>query len=554
MTKCSYIDDYIAAVRGGEIPASKELRQACGYIETKPSAPDVFVDTGKIEKAKELIERYFQMPLFDWEMFVIALMHCYYKSTDTVVFSEFLIMMGRGNGKNGFISGVAWYLTTKYHGVQGYNVDIIANSEEQAKTSFEDIYEMLERTWDKSKRFFYKTREVIRSLNTKSYIKFNTSNARTKDGKRSACLIFDEIHEYENSDMIKVFRSGFGKRKHSRVFYITTNGYVREGVLDERLRIAADVLNGEIPNSRLCPLIYKLDRREEAEDKSLWVKANPSLPYLPTLQMEMEQNWIDKDYDEAVRADLYTKRFNLPASESVLAVTDWENVKATNRPLPDLTGWSCVCGIDYAELQDWAAVDLHFRRGEERFDINHAWVCLQSKTLHRIKAPWRDWAEQGHLTPVDDVGIHPDLLAGWIWENMKRYNIKVIALDNYRYALVAESLRKIGFEPNERKNVKLVRPSDIMQAEPVIQECFNRQYLAWGDAPHLRWAVSNTKRVKSGVKARTGVDTGNFVYAKIEAKSRKTDPFMAFVAAMTAEGVLGDGVPVEVPTLGAFVF
>lgn len=554
MTKCSYIDDYIAAVQGGEIPASKELRQACGYIETKLSAPDVFVDTEKIEKAKELIERYFQMPLFDWEMFVIALMHCYYKAEDTVVFSEFLIMMGRGNGKNGFISGVAWYLTTKYHGVQGYNVDIIANSEEQAKTSFEDIFEMLERTWDKSKRFFYKTREVIRSLSTKSYIKFNTSNARTKDGKRSACLIFDEIHEYENSDMIKVFRSGFGKRKHSRVFYITTNGYVREGVLDERLRIAADVLNGEIPNSRLCPLLYKLDSREEAEDKSLWVKANPSLPYLPTLRMEMEQNWIDKDYDEAVRADLYTKRFNLPASESVLAVTDWENVKATNRPLPDLTGWSCVCGIDYAELQDWAAVDLHFRRGEERFDINHAWVCLQSKTLHRIKAPWRDWAKQGHLTPVDDVGIHPDLLTGWIWENMKRYNIKVIALDNYRYALVAESLRKIGFEPNERKNVKLVRPSDIMQAEPVIQECFNRQYLAWGDAPHLRWAVRNTKRVKSGVKARTGVDTGNFVYAKIEAKSRKTDPFMAFVAAMTAEGMLGDGAPVEVPELGAFVF
>ena len=44
-------------------------------------------------------------------------------------------------GKNGFISGVSWYLTTHYHGIQGYNVDIIANSEEQATTSFNDIYE-----------------------------------------------------------------------------------------------------------------------------------------------------------------------------------------------------------------------------------------------------------------------------------------------------------------------------------------------------------------------------------------------------------------------------
>jgi len=42
-------------------------------------------------------------------------------------------MMGRGNGKNGFISPVAWYLTTHYHGVKGYNIDIIANAEDQAK-------------------------------------------------------------------------------------------------------------------------------------------------------------------------------------------------------------------------------------------------------------------------------------------------------------------------------------------------------------------------------------------------------------------------------------
>ena len=154
---------------------------------------------------------------------------------------------------------------------------------------------------------------------------------------------------------------------------------------------------------------------------------------------------------------------------------------------------------------------------------------------------------------VDDVGIHPDLLANYIWESMKKYNVKMIALDNHRYALVSESLRKIGFS-DDQKNIKLVRPSDIMQIEPVIQECFNRQYLNWGDVPHLRWSVNNTKRVKSGVKAKTGVDTGNFVYAKIEAKSRKTDPFMAFVAAMTIEHILGDGAPVKIPTTGAFVF
>ena len=545
----NYIQDYIRSIRSGEVPASREMHQACDYIEGKLNNPDVFVDTEKIEKAVELIERYFRMKLFPWEKFVLALVHCYYKSSDTLVFTEYLIMMGRGNGKNGFISGVAWYLTTMYHGVSGYNVDIIANSEDQAKTSFEDIYQMLEDTWAKSKKFFYKSKEEIVSLRTRSYIKFNTSNARTKDGKRSACLIFDEIHEDQNSDTIKVFRSGFGKRKHSRTFYITTNGYVRDGVLDDRLRIAHDVLNGEIKNSRLCPLIYKLDDEKEAENKELWVKANPSLPYLPTLQLEIEQNFIDKDYDPTVASDLYTKRFNLPKGNAEIAVTDYSKVKATSRELPKLDGWACTVGLDYAELSDWAAVNLHFRRGPQRYDINHAWLCTQSKTLQRVKAPWREWAERGLVTVVDDVSIHPDLLADYIRLAGQRYNVKMLAMDNYRWTLVSESLRKIGFDAQDKSRVKLVRPSDIMQVEPVIQECFDRELFTWGDNPCLRWAVNNTKRVRSS--RSLGVDTGNFIYAKIDAKSRKTDPWMALVASMVIEPVLGGGAAAEIPPVGA---
>ena len=545
----NYIQDYIRSIRSGEVPASREMHQACDYIEGKLNNPDVFVDTEKTEKAVELIERYFRMKLFPWEKFVLALVHCYYKSSDTLVFTEYLIMMGRGNGKNGFISGVAWYLTTMYHGVPGYNVDIIANSEDQAKTSFEDIYQMLEDTWAKSKKFFYKSKEEIVSLRTRSYIKFNTSNARTKDGKRSACLIFDEIHEYQNSDTIKVFRSGFGKRKHSRTFYITTNGYVRDGVLDDRLRIAHDVLNGEIKNSRLCPLIYKLDDEKEADNKELWVKANPSLPYLPTLQLEIEQNFIDKDYDPTVASDLYTKRFNLPKGNAEIAVTDYSKVKATSRELPKLDGWACTVGLDYAELSDWAAVNLHFRRGPQRYDINHAWLCTQSKTLQRVKAPWREWAERGLVTVVEDVSIHPDLLADYIRLAGQRYNVKMLAMDNYRWTLVSESLRKIGFDAQDKSRVKLVRPSDIMQIEPVIQECFDRELFTWGDNPCLRWAVNNTKRVRSS--RSLGVDTGNFIYAKIDAKSRKTDPWMALVASMVIEPVLGGGAAAEIPPVGA---
>ena len=110
-------------------------------------------------------------------------------------------------------------------------------------------------------------------------------------------------------------------------------------------------------------------------------------------------------------------------------------------------------------------------------------------------------------------------------------------------------MRGIGFDAKDKTRVKLVRPSDIMQVDPVIQECFDRDLFTWGDTPPLRWAVNNTKRVRSGRKA--GTDTGNFYYAKIEPKSRKTDPFMALVASMTEEPVLGTGEPVKLTPIGA---
>lgn len=549
-TGCPFIDDYFNRILSGEIPASKEMKQAAVYIPEKLRDPDVIIDTPAAEKAIELIERYFQYTLMDWERLVIALVHCYYRSDDTVVFSEFLILMGRGNGKNGFISGLAWYLTTKYHGINGYNVDIVANSEDQAKISFSDIYDMLDRTWERSQKFFYKSKEEIRNLNTQSYIRYNTSNARTKDGKRSACLVFDEIHEYEDGASIRVFRSGFGKRKHSRTFYITTNGYVREGVLDQRLEIARNTLNGERPKSRLCPLIYKLDSDEEADHPENWIKANPSLPYMPTLRLEIEQANLDRRDDNEVALDFFTKRMNLPRTNLELAVTAYENLLATKRPLPDMDGWSCTVGIDFASLRDWAAVNFHFLRGEDRFDINHAWLCLRSPELPRIKAPWREWTDQKLITPVDEVEISPELLVEYIAQKAQDYYITGIAMDHFRFALIKRALADIGFSV-ENGNLYLVRPSDIYRTQPVIESCFQNQRFAWGDNPMLRWAVNNTKLVRSG--KREGTDTGNFYYAKIEAKSRKTDPFMALVSSMAIEDRLTGTDYGELPELEAIV-
>lgn len=531
--KCEYIDDYLMPIARRQVKASQEMIAFCDYIYPIIGAKNVDLGIEKTKKAIELMEKYFDYRLFPWEKCIIALMHATYPEDNTLVFLEYLLLVGRGNGKNGFISPVSWYLTTKYHGIQGYNVDIIANSEDQAKISFFDVYNMLEATKAKSKKWFRWNRQEIVNRNTNSYIKYNTSNANTKDGRRSGCLIVDEEHAYENGAAIGTFQSGFGKVPHSRTFKITTNGYIRDGVLDKDLTIAKDVLGGKVKGLRLCPMLYKIDKEEEADDPESWIKANPSLPYRPTLRLEMEAENVKRKTDTQTNLEFITKRMNLPKANVELAVTEWDNILATNQELPDMTGWNCVVGIDYASLRDWASVNFHFLKDSQRFDINHSWLCLKNPELNRIRAPWREWAERKLLTPVDDVEIPAALITKYIFELGKRYHIVGLALDSYRFALLRDELEKIGYTAEKNSTLKFIRPSDIMKVQPIIDSCFNHQQFIWGDDPPLRWATNNTKLVRAGKKA--GTDTGNYYYAKIEGKSRKTDPFMALVAAMTLE-------------------
>ncbi len=542
--------EYIELVESGTPRACPEQHALVAMVRKAFATEDLRVDRQQLDNYLGL-QKYFQFRLFPWEKFLMALWDCTYRPDGWPRWKTLFCMVGRGAGKDGFIAFDSACSISPYNPVGHYNVDICANNEDQATQPCRDLVEVLEtpKHEAKLKKHFYHTKELIQGRKNKGVMKGRTNNPKGRDGMRSGKIIFNETHAYENYDNIKVFVTGLGKVDQPRIGYFTSNGDVSDGPLDDKLAQARRILFEGEDDGGMLPFICCLKNRDQVHDPDNWYMANPSLAYRPTLLQETADEYKDWLEHPEQNGDFLTKRMGLRAGQKEISVTDYEKVKATNRPLPDLSGWSCVVGLDYAELSDWAAVNLHFRQGVQRFDINHAWICSQSRTLSRVKAPWRAWAEAGHCTVVDDVSISPDLLADYIRQAAMVYNVKLLAMDHYRWTLVAESMRKIGFDATDKNRVKLVRPSDIMQVEPVIQECFDRGLFTWDDNPCLRWAVNNTKRVRSSKKL--GVDTGNFIYAKIEAKSRKTDPWMALVASMVGEPVLGTGQAVGPPPMGA---
>lgn len=543
--------EYIEQVENNAPRACKEQHALVALIRRVFATEDIYVDTERMRKYFR-IARYFPYDrLFPWQTFALGLWLCTYRKDGSPRFKTLFAMVGRGAGKDGVIAISSAALISPYNPVPHYNVDICANNEEQAVTPVKDIVEALENPkWEaKLSRFYYHTKEVLQGRKNLGKVKGRTNNPKGRDGMRSGAVIFNEVHQYQNYDNIKVFITGQGKVAEPRVGFFTSNGDVSDGPLDDYLARGRRILFEGEPDEGFLPFICCLNTKDEVHDPENWCMANPSLPYLPHLMQEIHDEYRDWKERPEQNGDFITKRMGIRDGAKEISVTDYENVRSTNRPLPDMAGWSCTVGIDYAELDDWAAVNLHFRKGDQRYDINHAWICANSKTLPRVKAPWRTWCENGDCTYVDDVSISPYLLTDFIREAGRKYTVKKVALDHFRYTMMAEALQSIGFDAKDKNRVKLVRPSDIMQVDPVIQDCFNRNLFTWGDVPHLRWAVNNTKRVRSS--RSQGVDTGNFIYAKIEGKSRKTDPFMALAAAMTVESDLGTG-QVQLPKIGAF--
>ena len=547
--------EFMEIVETGKQAANRDVKALIALVRRCFETEPIYTDTEQFTKYLSL-QKYFPYELIPWEKLLLGLWCCtYWKGpVQKPRWPDCFGLLGRGAGKDGFIAFVCACMVSPYNPVQRYDVDICANNEEQAQRPMLDFIDVLEtpKFEEKLKKHYYHTKETVRGKKNRGKIKGHTNNPKGRDGLRSGMVIFNEVHQYENYDNITVFTTGMGKVDQPRVGFFTSNGEVSEGPLDDYLETAMQVLHEGHPDNGTLYFICRLDAVEEVHDEANWAKANPSLPYFPTLLDEIRKEYVKWRDKPDQNSSFITKRFGIRSGQKEIMVTTYEKIKATNKELPDLKGLKCVASIDYAELSDWASVNLHFRKGEQRFDINHTWICKHSKTLHRVRAPWQKWVEEGHCTLVDDVSIHPDLLARYIQEAMRKYQVKMLAMDQFRWTLLSESLKKIGYDARNKDKVKLIRPSDIMQVEPVIQECFDRELFHWGNNPCLRWAVNNTKRVRSSKKQ--GCDTGNFIYAKIEAKSRKTDPFMALVAGMVAEPVLGTGEVPKLPPVGAVGF
>lgn len=544
MIKCKEIDDYIEYVKKNPKRINKERKLLIKNI-VKPvlKRNDVFFDEKMYRNCLKYCEKHYYK-LFPYQKFIYAFAFMF--KDDIPLFGKFFVMMGRGNGKDGFIVPLANFFQTPLHGIKNYHVEIVANSEQQVKDTFKVAYDAMDKPEMKGK--FKVTRELITNQATRSELKYNTSNASTKDGKRPGCLILNEIHAYENYKQINVFESAFGKVRHPREFIITTNGYVREGPLDELLDMMMEILEtGDNPLGYF-PFICKLDNECEVDNREAWHKANPSMEFMPILEHQILQDYLEMQKLGSKRPEFMTKRMNLPARNEEQTVTSWENIlrccysdikHKTPREIPDTRNKLAVIGIDYADVRDFASAGILTEKDGEYVWIQHTWICSRSPFLSSIKFPLENNFGQPEFQDyeiVDAPVIPQDMIVRWCIDRMNEYDVQKITMDTYRYNLFKQEFAKYGIAEETRQNpygrLRLIRKiaSVCGIIAPEIEKLFAEGKIVYGASAIMRWYTNNTQVVTDKF--------GNKQYQKIEPKLRKNDGFMAFLVAMYSKDLL----------------
>ncbi|MGY3766937.1 terminase TerL endonuclease subunit [Vagococcus vulneris] len=522
MITTKYIDEYIALYESGQIELNKERIQLINWLKKDIlNRNDLYFDLNLLESYIAFTKKwYFELESF--QKFVASFIFLYQKSNEDNYFKEFFISMARGGGKNGFITSLSHFFISPFHGVKNYNVALVANSEKQAKVSFLEMYNCIKD--NKLDKHFYRTKLEILGRKTNSTFMFNTSNAGTKDGARDGCVIFDEVHQYEDQKIVDVLTSGLGKVKHPRIFYIGTDGFVRDKFLDKLKERSNYQLQGESEEDRLFPFICRIDDKKEVDNLAMWQKANPMFcnpmsDYAEGLLLEVKRQYKNLEYNPSARPEFMTKRMNLPEEDLEQTIVPYEEIKATNQEVPDLLFKTCIGGVDYASIRDFAAVGLLFRDGDKYIWKSHSFARKGYLDSARLKAPIDEWERKGLLTILDEESINPKHIVNWFIEMRENYGIDRIVADNFRMDLLRPLFQEAGFEIEVIKNPRAIQSL----LAPRIIDGFAQKNIIFGDNPLMRWYTQNVAVKRNG---------RNIEFLKKDEHRRKTDGFQAFIHSM----------------------
>lgn len=520
-------EQYFSGIGDGRIIACEKMKRIADTLMEKYLNPGEFhFDREIANRHIEFIERFCKLPTgklgqpLRLELFQKARLQSIFGFVDDNnlrQYNEVLIIEGRKNGKTTETAAIEldMLMNDKEGAPQIYNV---ATMLDQARLGFNAANKMRMQSPLLKKHIRKRAADLYCAMNM-GFIKALASNTNSLDGLDTHCGVIDELAAIKNRDIYDLVKQSMGAREQPLLFCITTNGFVREGIFDSQYQYASDVLFDRARNNRFLPFIYELDHIDEWDKEECWIKANPGLGTVKSIDYLRQMVQKAKD-DESFKPTVLVKDFNLKQTSEAawLRFEDFENTATFTGPFRYGIG-----GLDAADSVDLAAAKvLCMRRDDPNIYVRQMYWMPQAvldrqeetgNRRERDNVPYQLWKDKGLLRTVPGNKVDKRVMLDWFCELRDQEDIYVLYIGYDPWHIDDSLLREFQSEFGEKAMIP-VRQGVITLSQPMkdLKADLQAKLIVYNDHPIDKWCFFNTvvkTDVNGNIQPVKGMDTRN---------------------------------------------
>lgn len=442
---------YIEDVSSGKVVVGENIKLAIQRFQNDIQREDLEFKEDVVDGAIDFIStlKHFtgkssgqNFILEDWQAFIVAnIVGWYWKDTDNRRFSSSYIEISRKQGKTALAAALCLYFLIA-DGEDGAEVDLAANSKEQAKIAF-SFCSTFTKQLDPKAKYLKAYRDSILLDANNSKLKVFAADDSKLDGFNASFGLIDEYHSAKNSKVRDVIKSSMGMRQNPHLCTITTAGFDKTLPCYKLRSTAIDVLNGLKEDDSMFIAIYCLDEDDEWTDEKNWCKCSPNLDVTVTSKYirEQVQSAINNPSEEV---GVKTKTLNLWCDTAQVWLPETYIIKASkNVALQNLKDYPCYVGVDLASTSDLTAVSYLVVKDDKyyfRTDYYLPESALREKADREL---YKYWKQMGLLKITDGNVTDYDYITNDLMTNSNIVNIQKVGYDKYnstQWAITATDL------------------------------------------------------------------------------------------------------------------
>ena len=462
----TYLLQYYNEIQQGKIIAGRELRKEIRKLVEELENPLYRYDTKEANIRIAFMENlclqskkpFYMMPmkLLLWQKAFIEVLYSYQKYSDELGryirrFQDVMLLIARKNGKTTLMAADAH--TDLRIGDGGQDIVCASNDDKQASLLWNEVDGMRKRIDSKGK-WTHKNMSLIMNLGNDTKIFKLSSKTQNKDGRNIDKTYFDESHDAEDDEIAAACQKSMSIKDEPLFINLTTEGFVNDGYLDNKLVYARKVLNDEIDDDTFLPWLYTQDSENEIwQDETSWYKSNPSLGAIKKwsyLRGEVAKSRVDK----SVRMHTLCKDFNIKQNNAqAWLMTEDYDYPTEVFTLEEFRGAICLGAVDLAATTDLASAKILLMKPNDRtkYIYSHYWIPeskLENSDDKEAGADYVEWARQGLMTIHEGNEVEISKIADWFYSLYKDYDIKTYKCGyDQRYAKTfLDKMDEYGFE------------------------------------------------------------------------------------------------------------